>query len=325
LAEANANTLMSASSLSKEADFKRIPIPATRVFGFVGLCLLPVILAFGLSRQLLRFTLDDATFSQVPLIPLVSTFLIYQDRKSIFSGLPSGVGLSGLPALFGVLLALLLRFNAISLGPSNRACGFALALMLTWIGSFGLFFGKDAFKAARFPLFFLIFAIPIPDPPLSRIISWLQYGSADVAEGFFRMAGVPYLRHDLIFALPGVSIRVAEECSGIRSTLALLITTVLASYLFLKDAWRRVALCLSVIPLAIFKNGLRIMALSTLAIYVDPGFLYGNLHHHGGVVFFAIALMVMGLFFLWLQKGERRAEARRGQPSVEPALAKPHS
>jgi exosortase len=153
-------------------------------------------------------------------------------------------------------------------------------------------------------LLFLVFAIPIPEPLLSKIIFLLQKGSSDVAEVFFRLGGVPYLRQGFVFELPGVAIRVAEECSGIRSTLALLITTVLAGHLFLRSPWKKLLLCLAVVPLAILKNGLRIMALSTLAIYVDPDFLYGDLHKHGGIVFFLVVLVPLALLLKWLQRGE---------------------
>ena len=109
--------------------------------------------------------------------------------------------------------------------------------------------------------------------------------------------------------MPGVTIQVAEECSGIRSTLALLITTTLAGYLFLQTSWRRWLLVLVVVPVAIVKNGLRIAGLSTLAVYVNPGFLTGPLHHRGGIVFFMIALLPMALLLIYLQRSERRQRA----------------
>ena len=49
---------------------------------------------------------------------------------------------------------------------------------------------------------------------------------------------------------------------------------------------------------SVLKNGLRIMTLSTLAIYVNPEFLYGNLHRHGGIVFFVIGLIPILLLLL---------------------------
>ena len=155
-------------------------------------------------------------------------------------------------------------------------------------------------------LFVLPFPVFVPVPVCSWRLPFLQAGSSDMVELFFRMAGVPYLRQGFVFELPGVAIRVAEECSGIRSSLALLITTVLASHFFLRTNWKRMLLCAVVVPIVIFKNGLRIATLSVLAIYVNPGFLYGRLHHQGGVVFFLIALLPMALVLLLLQKSENK-------------------
>ena len=178
------------------------------------------------------------------------------------------------------------------------------------------FFRRRAFRAASFPLLFLLFAVPIPEPILSHLISFLQKGSANVAEVFLNLAGVPYLRRDLVFDLPGISIRVAEECSGIRSTLALLITTTLASYIFLKTGWRRMLLILVVVPMALIKNGLRIAGLTLLSIYVNPGFLTGNLHRRGGIVFFMIALVPMAVLLILLERGERPGSAGAGAPEI---------
>ena len=215
------------------------------------------------------------------------------------------------PALIipGMVLIAIGKLNLWQLGSTNMVSLLMLAAFLVWLGAFGLFFGVRAFRVACFPLFFLLFMVPIPEPALSKIIYFLQAGSSGMVEVFFRIAGVPYLRQGFIFELPGVAIRVAEECSGIRSSLALLITTVLASHFFLRTNWKRMLLCAVVVPIVIFKNGLRIATLSILAIYVNPGFLYGRLHHQGGFVFFIIALLPMALVLRLLQKGENPSPA----------------
>ena len=43
------------------------------------------------------------------------------------------------------------------------------------------------------------------------------------------------MRHGTVFELPGIVLQVAQECSGIRSSWVLLITSLLASHLFLKN------------------------------------------------------------------------------------------
>ena len=235
--------------------------------------------------------------------------MVYENRAAIFAELSIGRILGPALIIPGMVLIAIGKLNLWQLGSTNMVSLLMLAAFLVWLGAFGLFFGVRAFRIACFPLFFLLFMIPIPEPALSKIIYFLQAGSSEMVELFFRMAGVPYLRQGFIFELPGVAIRVAEECSGIRSSLALLITTVLASHFFLRTNWKRMLLCAVVVPIVIFKNGLRIATLSILAIYVNPGFLYGRLHHQGGFVFFIIALLPMALVLRLLQKGENPSPA----------------
>ena len=282
------------------------------------LCLLPFALAWDLARKLFALVLTNDTFSHIPLIPLISAYLIYANRNRIFSNVSlEPVAGSGV-FILGLILVVVTRLNIGQLISTNKETLFVLGTVYIWVGSFIIFCGTRAFRSACFPLLFLLFAVPIPEPLLSHVISFLQRGSADVTEVFLNLGGVPCLRHDLIFALPGVSIRVAEECSGIRSTLALLITSALASYLFLKTGWRRMILVLAVVPMAIIKNGLRIAGLTLLSIYVDPGFLTGNLHRRGGIVFFVIALVPMALLLILLERGEKPMGSQHSEnPLIE--------
>ena len=64
------------------------------------------------------------------------------------------------------------------------------------------------------------------------------------------------------------------------------------------------------IVVMIIKNGIRIVTLTLLANYVDPGFLYGNLHREGGVVFFMIGLLLLVPVLWLLQRGESRDHSR---------------
>jgi len=276
-----------------------------RLIGFLLLCLVPLAIAWDSMGEISRLVLENGTFSAAPLIPMVSAFLIYTDRRAIFSRVSFGWIPGAAMIVPGLVFIDLVRLNVWKLSGANQCALLIFGILLVWAGAFGLFFGTNAARAARFPLLFLIFAVPIPEPFLSKITELLQAGSAEVAEWFFKLGGIPYFRKDFVFALPGVTIRVADECSGIRSSLALLITTVLAAHLFLRSTWRKLLLCAVVIPLAVLKNGLRIMTLSVLSIYVNPGFLYGNLHRRGGIVFFAIALVPLVFLLAFLQRGER--------------------
>ena len=113
-------------------------------------------------------------------------------------------------------------------------------------------------------MLFLIFMIPIPFILLDPIIRILQVGSAHAVNGIFHIIGIPYYREGMVFEFTGVTIEVAKQCSGIRSSLAMLVTSVVAGYLILPSGWRRVVLCLTVVPITIFKNAVRITTITLL-------------------------------------------------------------
>jgi len=105
--------------------------------------------------------------------------------------------------------------------------------------------------------------------------------------------------------LPGIVIQVAQECSGIRSSWVLFITSVVASHLFLKSTWRRVALVAFVIPLGIVRNAFRILVIGLLCVHVGPHMADSAIHRQGGPFFFVLSLGPL-YFFLWrLRHGER--------------------
>ena len=280
-----------------------------RLAGCALFCLLPLVLVWEPLRSLLAHAFESEAFSQTPLIPLVSIFILYLNRRIWLPKAAWEWRVGTAVIISGAILLSAARLNFWHFSSTDQGIFVIFGMVIFWMGCFLLFFGPQAFRNACFPLLFLLFMVPIPEPILSKVIYFLQKESAEAAELFFRSIGIPYLRQGFIFALPGVTIRVAEECSGIRSTLALLITTVLISHFLLKSNWRRALVCVAIVPISILKNGLRIVTLSTLAIYVNPDFLYANLHHHGGIVFFVIGFVPLILMLRWLQRCERGVPA----------------
>ena len=275
-----------------------------RVIGFVLVSIFPVALVWLSMRSLAAIMLRNDTYSHIPLIPVVSFFLIYSERAQIFSQVSSGWKVGSLFLLGGVVCFVFGQLNWLAMSLESALSIEALGIVLAWAGGFALFFGSKTLRAASFPFLFLLFMIPLPEPVLHRTIVLLQEGSSSVTAFLFNLIGVPVFRQGFDFTLPGVVIRVAEECSGIRSTLALVIMSVLAGHIFLRNIWNKIFLCLLVFPITVFKNGLRIVTLSTLAISVNPGFLHGRLHHFGGIVFFAAGLIPLALCLFWFQKIE---------------------
>lgn len=265
--------------------------------------------------MLLRFSLDpsEEQYSHILLIPFVAVYLLYQGRKRIFSkgeyhpGWGIGLFLAGL-----AVVAIRLMIGE-SLGENDFLSLTIFSFFLFWLASFLFCYGPRALEKGAFPLLFLVLIVPIPDLLLSHTIRFLQYQSAEATAGFFTLTGTTVFRDGLTFYLPGVTILIAEECSGIRSSLALFVTGLLAGHFFLRTNSRKFLLALAIVPLAVLKNGIRIASLTLLSVYVDPGFLSGPLHHRGGFVFFGITLMVMA-GILWLL---RKSEGKKPAPAAD--------
>ena len=267
---------------------------------WVVLCLLlfakPLYGLFELANQ-------DETSSHVLLIPLISAWLLYTDRKQ----LQPGSSFDFLPAAIFFAPAVLLAFLKSHCGsctPKDHLSIYILSLVLLLSSGFILIMGTAAAKASWFALAFLLFTVPLPDVFLRWVIFELQAGSAAIAEFFFNLSGAPVLREGFVFRLPKVSIEVAQECSGIRSSLALLILALLVAHFSFRPFWKKLVFVLAGLGMMLLKNGIRIAALTLLANYVDPDFLYGKLHHQGGIVFFLIALALLLPVYWLLRKGE---------------------
>jgi exosortase len=136
------------------------------------------------------------------------------------------------------------------------------------------------------------------------VIYLLQAGSAWITAGLFDLAGVPTLRDGFVFHLPSVTIEIAKECSGIRSSIAVLIIALLLVHFGLQSFWKKSLFIVCALFVMILKNGIRIASLTLLAMYVDPGFLTGKLHHEGGVVFFLVGLAFLIPVLCLLRRSE---------------------
>lgn len=244
--------------------------------------------------DLAQLALSRETYSHIALIPLIYLFLIGRLRSDL--GSPPKVPIvpvAGLVFLSLVTTAAGWWFHS-ELGRVDHLTVMMLAFIPALWASSLVYFGATGFRATLFPQLFLLFLAPIPLELLDVMIQALLWGSALVTDLLFRVSGLPFFRQDYVFVLPGLTIEIAKECSGIRSTMALVITGLLAGYLSLRTGWGKLVLVAALFPLAVFKNGLRIVTLSLLSIHVDEGFMEGDLHTRGGVVFFCVTLAVMG-------------------------------
>ncbi|HEY0550414.1 MAG TPA: exosortase/archaeosortase family protein, partial [Verrucomicrobiae bacterium] len=193
-------------------------------------------LGFGsILYSVIRLSFRSELHSHLLLIPAVSWFVWrIIDRQDAVTG---AADVSPSRSRTGALAAAI--FGGASLGVYFMLRGRALpATEWLWAGVLGyLFFllaaalwtmGWPRLKGHKFALLFLLFAVPLPIAVTDALSILLQHGSAEAADWTLRISGLPVLREDtLSFRLPTMGIRVAEECSGVRSTLVLFITSLL--------------------------------------------------------------------------------------------------
>jgi exosortase len=247
----------------------------------------------SIVRDLVQLAKANATASHTIVIPALTLCLLYQRRRSMFASAPSYDWAGAVIAAFGIGAACA---GMIMRAPGSDGSWLSVAvagLVVSWVGGFVLFCGRRAARAALFPLLFLGFMIPIPTPLLAATTAFLKAGSAKTVAGLLTISGTPFNENGYVFTLPNVVIEIADECSGIRSSIALLLTSLLAGDAFLRKGRSMAVLVAATLPIAIFKNGIRIVTLSLLASHVDPAFLTGELHHEGGVAFFLLVLPIV--------------------------------
>lgn len=274
--------------------------------GALTLAALALTLCFGRALvSLFRFSISSEMYSHIFLIPFVSLYLIWIERRRIppFSrpDYPAGV-------LLGSAGAFVLGINWVGasagkeLSTEDSLCLTTLSFLLLSGGICALALGRRTLRSLAFPLTFLLLMVPYPTSFINVTETILEYGSAAVALALFRLTGTPVYSSSFIFQLPGIRLQVAPECSGIHSTLALFITSLVAGHLFLQSNFRRCLLTIAVLPLALLRNGFRIYTIGELCVYIGPEMINSYIHRHGGPLFFLFSLIPFFLFLRLLIK-----------------------
>ena len=256
---------------------------------------MPLLVGWRALLSALALALHNDEYTHLLLILPISASLIFSERELLKPATEPALGLGWSLLIVAILVG---GFSRTSLADVQLSLSM-LAIVIWWVGSFILCFGSRVARLFLFPLCFLFWLVPIPTPLLERIVAIWQHGSAISASLMFSALGIPNTQDGVMLSIPGLNLEVAQECSSLRSSLMLIVTSMVLAQLFLQSFWRKTVVVLAAIPLSIAKNGVRIFTISMLGTRVDAGFLHGNLHRHGGIVFFLLALFAVVLL-LWL-------------------------
>lgn len=281
---------------------------------FQGMILFTAILLAIFGRPLFRlavYALHSELYSHILLIPFVCAYLIRLNKGKLALDSPPDRRRAWLPLAAGAM-TLVVYWVAVHKGwhpptPDYLAV-MALSFLLFLLGGGFIFLGANYLRKIAFPVAMMFFCVPFPQAVREGIETFFQFGSTDVAYAFLTATGMPVYLTGTHFHMPGFSLNVAPECSGIHSSVVLVITSLLAGYLFLKSPWKRLLLVLVVVPLALLRNGFRVFVIAQLCVRIGPQMIDSPIHHKGGPVFFVLSLVPLFLLLVYLNKCESRKE-----------------
>jgi exosortase len=259
-----------------------------RGLAWQGIALLPLIawLYVGVIPHLVSDWWNDPNFSHGFLVPLFSLFLVWQDRKRL-SELPLRPAWFGLLVMAGAMVVLVVGTLGAELFLSRSSLIFLIAGIVIY------FLGWGHFRALLFPVGFLFLMVPIPAILFNQITIPLQFLASQMAGGLVSELGVPVLRQGNIIQLPGMTLEVAEACSGIRSLMSLTTVAVIYAYFLESKFMPRFLLSVSAVPIAVIANGLRVTGTALLAYYWSKEAAEGFFHNFSGWLIFVLSLLML--------------------------------
>jgi exosortase B len=251
---------------------------------FCGLALLYLPTYWDLSRTVWR----NADQSQGPLMLAASLWLLF-DRRAALAALPrrSMNRLGGAVLAFGLLLYVIGRSQSIWLFEVGSQMFVVSALLL-------LFKGKAALRLAWFPIFFLIFMVPLPGPLVAALTGPLKAGVSYVASEILFACGYPVSRAGVILTVGPYLILVADACAGLTSMFSLEAVGLL--YLNIvkhPSRWRNALLSVLVVPIAFCANVVRVLILVLVTYHIGDAAGRGFLHGFAGLLLFVVALVLI--------------------------------
>jgi len=291
---------MTLHSFGRDVEFLVKGAPAR----WIVFCLVPLMVSHRelLARFLERIASDDRLAS-LYTVPLVSLLMLWRDTERDYPVQGAWRGIAGVACALGVVSGVLRA--TLFQGEWASVVEWAVVVFSLAAG-FGLFYGWASLRSRMAAFSLLAFTAPPPEETVTFVEGLLQRGSADLAGYLISVLGVTYIREGMVFFLPGITVEVARECSGVRSAIALVIAAFVFGRLMMRTNASRLAVIVWAVPVAIIKNAIRIAVLATLAVWSSPDVLHGPLHQYGGLVFGGVAIPLFAPVVLSLLHNEGR-------------------
>jgi exosortase B len=226
-----------------------------------------------------------------PLILAVSSWLLWRRRAELCaarrepSSMESGCGWAVLLAGLGLYVV----------GRSQNIDFIELGSLI-WVlaGTILLTCGARSLKVVWFPIFFMLFMVPLPGLLVATVTMPMKIAVSYVAEALLHGAGYPIARTGVIMQIGQYQLLVADACAGLHTLLTLEAMGLL--YLNLTphtSMIRNIALAVLVVPISFAANVIRVTVLSLVTYHMGDEAGQGFLHGFAGMVLFMTALSLL--------------------------------
>jgi exosortase len=228
----------------------------------------------------------DANYAHGVLVPPVVAWLLWR-RRAELRALEHRPSYAGALLIAASLCVFLVGQAAIEYFLTR------LSLLGVIAGTVVLLAGWRHLRVCLFPLCLVALAIPLPALVFNQIAFPLQLLASRCGETALQMLSVPVVREGNVIRLDRATLEVAEACSGIRSLISLGTLALVYGYLGTQALGARALVALSVLPIVIIANGLRVAGAGVLAHAYGPQAAAGFLHTFSGWLFFGAAVIML--------------------------------
>lgn len=234
-----------------------------------------------------------------PLVFALSGFLVYQKRNILRDLLKSPGPVAGNPAF--LLVGLFLNL----LGQASGIYYLAqLSIPLTLYGMACYLKGASFARQFIFPLALMVLAFPIPGKIYMDVVFPLKLLVTKAAAALLTFMGYQVKIYGNIIEISSLFLGVADACSGLNSLMAILTLSIFYSYLVIRRRDFRLAIVISMLPLIIMVNIVRVTTTAVVALKWGPELAEGKLHSLWGIAVFVVAvlgLMAITKFFMFME------------------------
>jgi len=255
--------------------------------------------------QLYRARWQYVDYTHAYFILPVSLFLAWLRRKRLGEILSSGAA----PACPPQYLALLILGIVMYVFGWRKDYLFVstFSLIPLIFGLCAYLYGSRVALALRFPILYLVLLVPPPLGVLDAVTLPMRYGVSQAAYLILRSINLPVTREGLMLSIEGQQLFMGPACSGFRSLITSFSLGLAYAYLSKAQAMKKKILVLSIIPLALLGNLIRVIMLCLIAFYFGKEAAMGFFHNASGIVIFII--VILGLLGIEaILRGEARPD-----------------